>query len=102
MLDVFSIEGVYCMDGQCDTYTGEVSFNDVRSGKFSLNSDSGKEATINLNIVTCGIGVSINDQNGEIVKREIQDIKFITRDDGSWYISEKVDNDKFEITIKKI
>lgn len=43
MLDLFYIESECCIDGQCDTYAGEVSINDVMLGKFSLNSYSGKK-----------------------------------------------------------
>ncbi len=33
MSDLFYIETTCCVDGQCDVYTGEVSFNDVMLGK---------------------------------------------------------------------
>ncbi|WP_395460326.1 hypothetical protein [Wolbachia endosymbiont (group B) of Myelois circumvoluta] len=57
MSDLFYIESECCVDGQCDTYAGEVSINDVMLGKFSLNSHSGKKAMVNIDIVTFDIHI---------------------------------------------
>ncbi|QOD38278.1 hypothetical protein [Candidatus Wolbachia massiliensis] len=101
MSDFFYIEGTYCMDGQCDTYIGEVSMNDVMLGKFSLNSSSGKEAVVNLNMITFDVNIAIDDHNGKTIKRELKDLECITKDDGSWYINKSLGNDKFETIIRQ-
>lgn len=90
MLDLFYIEGVCCMDGQCDIYTGELSFNDLISGKFSLNSNNGKEAVVNLDIITFNINIAIDDHNGETIKKELKGLECITKDDGSWCINKNL------------
>jgi len=103
MLDVFYIEGVYSTPDHCDTYTGEVSFNDIISGKsFNLRSHSGEEAKINLDMFTFNIDIAVNDKNGKEITRELRDIEFTTKDDGSWCINKKIDSDEFEITIKSL
>jgi hypothetical protein len=102
MSDIFYIEGMYCMDGQCDTYVGEISFSEIMLGNFNLNSQSGKEAVVNLDMMTFDINIAIQDQNGEAIKKELKDLKFITKDDGSLYMSKDIDSDKFEIIIKQL
>ncbi|MDM8335173.1 hypothetical protein [Wolbachia pipientis] len=101
MSDLFYIEGVWCVGGQCDVYSGEVSFNDIMLGKFSLNSCDGKEAVINLDIITLNVNIAIDDQNGKTIKRELKGFEFVTQDDGSWYINKNFGHDKFEIKIKQ-
>ncbi|WP_341823341.1 hypothetical protein [Wolbachia endosymbiont (group A) of Agelastica alni] len=101
MSDLFYIEGVFCVDGHCDVYTREVSFNDVMLGKFSLDSYSGKEAMISLDVITFDINIAIDGQNGKTIKRDLKGLEFITKDDGSWYINKDFGNDKFEIIVKQ-
>ncbi|MDX5527127.1 MAG: hypothetical protein O7167_04580 [Wolbachia endosymbiont of Andrena nigroaenea] len=89
------------MDGQCDVYTGEVSFNDVMLGKFSLNSCSEREAMINLDVITFDINIAIDGQNGKTMKRNLKGLEFVTKDDGSWYINKDFGNDRFEVIVKQ-
>lgn len=101
MSDLFYIETTCCVDGQCDVYTGEVSFNDVMLGKFSLNSCSGKEAMINLDVITFDINIAIDGQNGKTMKRNLKGLEFVTKDDGSWYINKDFGSDRFEVIVKQ-
>ncbi|WP_374698676.1 hypothetical protein [Wolbachia endosymbiont (group B) of Limnophora tigrina] len=101
MSDLFYIETTCCVDGQCDIYTGEVSLSDVMSGKFNLNSCDGKEAVIDLDIITFDINIAINGQNGKTIKRDLKGLEFVTKDDGSWYINKNFGNDKFKIIVKQ-
>jgi hypothetical protein len=89
------------VDGQCDVYTGEVSFNDVMLGKFSLNSCSGTEVMINLNVITFDINIAIDGQNRKTMKRNLKGFEFVTKDDGSWYINKDFGNDRFEVIVKQ-
>ncbi|WP_264328667.1 hypothetical protein [Wolbachia endosymbiont (group A) of Andrena hattorfiana] len=101
MSDLFYIETTCCVDGQCDVYTGEVSFNDVMLGKFSLNSCSEREAMINLDVITFDINIAIDGQNGKTMKRNLKGLEFVTKDDGSWYINKDFGNDRFEVIVKQ-
>ncbi|MDX5518840.1 MAG: hypothetical protein O7177_04610 [Wolbachia endosymbiont of Andrena agilissima] len=101
MSDLFYIETACCVDGQCDVYTGEVSFNDVMLGKFSLNSCSEREAMINLDVITFDINIAIDGQNGKTMKRNLKGLEFVTKDDGSWYINKDFSNDRFEVIVKQ-
>ncbi|CAQ54918.1 hypothetical protein C1A_384 [Wolbachia endosymbiont of Culex quinquefasciatus JHB] len=101
MSDLFYIESECCVDGQCDTYAGEVSINDVMLGKFSLNSHSGKKAMVNIDIVTFDIHIAMDGQDGKTIKRDLKSPEFVIKDDGSWYINKNLGNDKFEIIVKQ-
>lgn len=101
MSDLFYIESECCVDGQCDTYAGEVSINDVMLGKFSLNSQSGKKAMVNIDIVTFDIHIAMDGQDGKTIKRDLKSPEFTIKDDGSWYINKSLGSDKFEIIVKQ-
>ncbi|WP_406848677.1 hypothetical protein [Wolbachia endosymbiont (group B) of Melanostoma mellinum] len=101
MLDLFYIKSECCIDGQCDTYAGEVSINDVMLGKFSLNSYSGKKAMVNLDIVTFDIHIAMDGRDGRTITRDLKGPEFVIKDDGSWYINKNLGNDKFEIIVKQ-
>jgi len=101
MLDLFYIKSECCIDGQCDTYAGEVSINDVMLGKFRLNSQSGKKAMVNLDIVTFDIHIVMDGQDGRTIKRDLKGPEFVIKDDDSWYINKNLGNDKFEIIVKQ-
>lgn len=101
MSDLFYIESECCVDGQCDTYAGEASINDVMLGKFSLNSQSGKKAMVNLDIVTFDIHIAMDGQDGKTIKRDLKSPEFTIKDDGSWYINKSLGSDKFEIIVKQ-
>uniref|UniRef100_UPI000D562A43 hypothetical protein n=1 Tax=Wolbachia endosymbiont of Bemisia tabaci TaxID=215173 RepID=UPI000D562A43 len=77
MLDLFYIKSECCIDGQCDTYAGEVSINDVMLGKFRLNSQSGKKAMVNLDIVTFDIHIVMDGQDGRTIKRDLKGPEFV-------------------------
>ncbi|UWI83110.1 hypothetical protein [Wolbachia endosymbiont of Howardula sp.] len=100
MTDLFYIEGIYCVHDQCDTYTGEVGFNDLISGKFVLNAVNGKEVEVNLDIITFNIKIAIDNHNGETINREIEGIEYKSQDDGSWSINKDFGSDKFAIIIR--
>ncbi|APR98912.1 hypothetical protein [Wolbachia endosymbiont of Folsomia candida] len=100
MLDILCIEGVYCTDDQCDVYTGEVSVNEIMSGEFNLRSRGGEEAKIELDMSTFNIGIDVNDQNGQKIRREVKGDEFIMQRDGSLYIDKDFGSDKLRITIK--
>ncbi|WP_353287252.1 hypothetical protein [Wolbachia endosymbiont (group B) of Gerris lacustris] len=102
MSDLFYIESECCIDGQCDTYEGKVSFNDVMLGKFGLNSDSEKKAMVNLDIVTFDINIAMDDQDGRTITRDLKGPEFVIKDDGSWYINKNLGNDKFKIIVKQL
>ncbi|WP_341808794.1 hypothetical protein [Wolbachia endosymbiont (group E) of Neria commutata] len=94
MSNIFSIAGEYCTGGYCDFYTGGVSPSDIVLGSFSLTSDSGKEATVNLDAATFNINIAVDGQ-----KIGLKGNEFITQGDGSWYIEKDTDSDTFKITI---
>lgn len=101
MSDLFYIESECCVDGQCDIYTGEVSVNDVMSGKFSLNSCSGKKAIVNLDIITFDIHIAMDAQDGSTIKRDLKDPEFVIKDDGSWHINKNFGDNKFEVIVRQ-
>lgn len=97
MLDIFSIAGEYCTGGYCDFYTGGVSPSDIVLGSFSLTSDSGKEAAVNLDATTFNINIAIDDQ-----KIGLQGNEFTTQGDGSLCIDKDLGSGKLKITIKPL
>lgn len=80
MSDLFYIESECCVDGQCDTYAGEVSI---------------------IDIVTFDIHIAMDGQDGKTIKRDLKSPEFTIKDDGSWYINKSLGSDKFEIIVKQ-
>lgn len=101
--DILCIESKYYdVNNNCEIYEGEVNIYDLMRGKdeFTLSSSSGKDALITLNISTYDIGITLKENDKELGKKELTDLKFITKSDGSLFVSKVVDNENFEITIK--